>query len=95
MQRSLSDDPDWQFAIDLAVALRRGATSAAEPLQEDATMLAEYPTHTPLPVTVWSVRSAFTPRRILTKPPNWLEFGGGPAGNRTRMLGLEDRCFVH
>ena len=24
-----------------------------------------------------------------------LREGGGPAGNRTRMLGLEDRCFVH
>ena len=31
-------------------------------------------------------------RSVFTKP---LEFNGGPAGNRTRMTGLEDRCFVH
>jgi hypothetical protein len=28
-------------------------------------------------------------------PNNALEISGGPAENRTRMTGLEDRCFVH
>lgn len=51
MQNSLSDDPDWRSAVDLAAALRHRETSAAETLQEDTTMLAEYPTHTSLPVT--------------------------------------------
>jgi Asp-tRNA(Asn)/Glu-tRNA(Gln) amidotransferase A subunit family amidase len=33
MQISLSDDPDWRSAIDLAAALRRRETSAAETLE--------------------------------------------------------------
>jgi len=33
MQSSLSDDPDWRSAIDLAAALRRKGTSAAEVLK--------------------------------------------------------------
>src|SRR5262245_16960405 len=33
MQSSLSDDPDWRSAIDLAAALRRRETSAAETLE--------------------------------------------------------------
>ena len=60
MRNSLSDDPDWRHAINLAGALRRREAATAETLQEDATILAEYPTHPPILVTVWSVRSAFT-----------------------------------
>jgi len=33
MQSSLSNDPDWRSAIDLAAALRRRETSAAETLE--------------------------------------------------------------
>src|SRR5262249_61078129 len=33
MQSSLSDNPDWRSAIDLAAALRRRETSAAETLE--------------------------------------------------------------
>lgn len=33
MQSSLSDDPDWRSAIDLAAALRHRETSAAETLE--------------------------------------------------------------
>ena len=33
MQSSLSDDPDWRSAIDLAAALRRRKISAAETLE--------------------------------------------------------------
>ena len=33
MQSSLYDDPDWRSAIDLAAALRRRETSAAETLE--------------------------------------------------------------
>ena len=39
MQSALSDDPDWQSAIDLAAALRRRETAAAETLEVDLAAL--------------------------------------------------------
>lgn len=39
MQNSLSDDPDWQSAIDLAAVLGRRETSAAETFEADVAAL--------------------------------------------------------
>src|SRR6185312_10247970 len=64
MRNSLSDDPDWRPAINLTVARRRREISAAETLQEDATIVAEHPTHTPLPITNMERAKRFYAERL-------------------------------